>query len=84
MRLIPNEPKTLDSKGNKTITPEKPTHEQGAIEVARARVQIHYIQHDCFVDGEAILRDVAKLAHIPTIIVQGRYDMSAPQKVLGN
>ena len=80
MRLIPNEPKALDSKGSKTSTPEKTTNEQGAIEVARARVQIHYIQHDCFVDGEAILKDVAKLAHIPTIIVQGRYDMVCPPK----
>ncbi|MFM9834614.1 MAG: prolyl aminopeptidase [Methylophilaceae bacterium] len=47
-------------------------------EVARARVQIHYIQQHCFVDGEAILKQVAKLSHIPTIIVQGRYDMVCP------
>ncbi len=47
-------------------------------EVARARVQIHYIKHQCFVDGEALLRQAAKLANIPTIIVQGRYDMVCP------
>lgn len=77
MRLVPNEPKAADTKDTKTSL--SPT-EQGAIEVARARVQIHYIQHNCFVDGEVILRDVAKLAHIPTIIVQGRYDMVCPPK----
>jgi proline iminopeptidase len=77
MRLVPNEPKAADSKDTKTSL--SPT-EQGAIEVARARVQIHYIQHHCFVDGEVMLKDVTQLAHIPTIIVQGRYDMVCPPK----
>ena len=70
MRLVPNE-------ASPTQVPNK---EQDAIEVARARIQIHYIAHDCFVDGEAMLVDCAKLAHIPTIIVQGRYDMVCPPK----
>jgi proline iminopeptidase len=72
MRLIPNE-STADA--NQTSTKE-----QDATEIARARVQIHYIQHDCFVDGTAMLNDCAKLADIPTIIVQGRYDMVCPPK----
>ena len=72
MRLIPNEPKATEL--------EKPTEAQSLIEVARARVQIHYIEYDCFVDGEAILKDCAKLAAIPTVIVQGRYDMVCPPK----
>ena len=47
-------------------------------DVARARVQIHYIRHQCFVDGEAILENAGSLSHIPTVIVQGRYDMVCP------
>jgi len=51
----------------------------GEIELARARVQIHYIQHLCFVDGEQMLIDAGeKLRKIPTTIVQGRYDMVCP------
>ncbi|WP_124553337.1 prolyl aminopeptidase [Methylophilus methylotrophus] len=51
----------------------------GAVELARARVQIHYIQHLCFVDGDEMLQTAAKqLADIPTTIVQGRYDMVCP------
>jgi len=51
----------------------------GAVELARARVQIHYIQHLCFVDGEQMLREAAhQLRAIPTTIVQGRYDMVCP------
>ncbi len=70
MRLVPNEVGTAQE-----LSPE-----QWAVEVARARIQIHYIAHDCFVDGEAMLNDCAKLAHIPTVIVQGRYDMVCPPK----
>ena len=51
----------------------------GAIELARARVQIHYIRHGCFVDGDQLLNSAARaLPHIPTMIVQGRYDMVCP------
>lgn len=66
---------------NTTAEPAKTTEEialANEAEVARARVQIHYIQHHCFIDGEAILKSAATLAHIPTVIVQGRYDMVCP------
>ena len=58
-------------------TPEELDNER-ITEVARARVQIHYILNQCFVDGEALLKQAANLANIPTIIVQGRYDMVCP------
>ena len=55
------------------------TEPNGEIELARARVQIHYIQHLCFVDGQDLLTQAAtKLQLIPTTIVQGRYDMVCP------
>lgn len=75
MRLLPPEKK--DDQSN--VTPEA-ADEQSTIELARARVQIHYIQNDCFVDGEAMLKGANILGHIPTIIVQGRYDMVCPPK----
>ncbi len=73
MRLKPSEasansaPKTAEE-----LQKEQPT------EVARARVQIHYIQHQCFIDGDAILKSATMLNKIPTVIVQGRYDMVCP------
>ena len=75
MRLKPAE--NDSSKEEVTKTAEQLQQEQ-ATEVARARVQIHYIQHECFIDGEAILKQAATLSDIPTIIVQGRYDMVCP------
>jgi len=63
-----------------SLTPKADSSEvNGAVELARARVQIHYIQHLCFVDGEQMLREAAhQLRAIPTTIVQGRYDMVCP------
>lgn len=48
------------------------------VQLARARVQIHYILNECFVGHRHLLNEVTALAHIPTIIVQGRYDMVCP------
>jgi proline iminopeptidase len=51
----------------------------GKVELARARVQIHYIKHHCFINGSDLLAEAKeKLAHIPTQIIQGRYDMVCP------
>ena len=51
----------------------------GEVELARARVQIHYIQNHCFVGHRDLLAEVKQtLTHIPTIIIQGRYDMVCP------
>ena len=47
-------------------------------EIARARVQLHYIKDECFIDGKKILSDVKKLKDVPTVIIQGRYDMVCP------
>ncbi len=50
------------------------------LEVHRARVQIHYINNACFIDGAQLLKACEALNHIPTVIVQGRYDMVCPPK----
>lgn len=48
------------------------------IQLARARVQIHYIVNGCFVAQYDFLNNAHKLSQIPTTIVQGRYDMVCP------
>ena len=51
----------------------------GGVELARARIQIHYIKHMCFVGERDLLLEASQqLSHIPTTIVQGRYDMVCP------
>jgi len=50
-------------------------------EYARAfsRLENHYFTHRAFLEEDGqILRDVGKIAHLPGVIVQGRYDMICP------
>jgi len=68
LKLLP----TSDISDNKEINYE--------FELARAKVQLHYINNLCFIDGEKILNKVEVLENIPVEIVQGRYDMVCPPK----
>jgi len=65
-----------------TLLPRPSSNENeinGQIELARARIQIHYIENNCFVGARDLIAEArSKLAAIPTVIVQGRYDMVCP------
>ena len=53
--------------------------DNGLVELARAKIQIHYIENNCFIgDRDMITEAKNHLPHIPTVIVQGRYDMVCP------
>lgn len=40
-----------------------------------ARHESHYMVNNCFITPNQIINDCAKIKHIPTIIVHGRYDI---------
>ena len=43
-------------------------------------MEAHYFQNDCFMERDQLLAEAGKLARIPGIIVQGRYDLLCPPK----
>lgn len=43
-----------------------------------ARHEAHFMAHDCFLSDNQILNNCDKIAHIPTVIVHGRYDIVCP------
>ena len=46
-----------------------------------ARIECHYFVNRGFFDDEdQLLRDVARIRHIPAVIVQGRYDVVCPME----
>jgi proline iminopeptidase len=45
---------------------------------ALARIEAHYFMHQSFLDEGQILRNADRLAAIPGVIVQGRYDSVTP------
>jgi proline iminopeptidase len=48
---------------------------------AFARIECHYFKNKGFFEtDDQLLRDVGRIRHIPTVIVQGRYDVVCPMK----
>ncbi len=43
-----------------------------------ARIECHYFVNDAFLEPDQLLRDMPKIAHLPGIIVHGRYDAICP------
>ncbi|VAW72866.1 Proline iminopeptidase [hydrothermal vent metagenome] len=43
-----------------------------------ARIECHYFINQCWLEPDQIIRDMAKIRHIPGYIVQGRYDVVCP------
>ena len=54
------------------------THEGDDFALAFARIENHYFVHGGWLEEDQLLRDADKLADIPGVIVQGRYDMACP------
>lgn len=42
------------------------------------RMEAHYFSHDCFLDDNQLLNQIARIANIPGGIVQSRYDLLCP------
>lgn len=52
---------------------------EGAYARAFARIEAHYFAHDGWLEEDGqIARDMHRIAHIPGVLVQGRYDMICP------
>lgn len=54
------------------------SHPHNALSLAR--IECHYFSHDSFLSDNQILNDADRLAGIPGIIVQGRYDVVCPMQ----
>ena len=45
---------------------------------AFARIVTHFVRHDAWIEDSALLRDVARLAGVPAVMVNGRFDFQSP------
>lgn len=46
--------------------------------LAFARIVTHYVRHDAWLEDEVLLRQADRLAAIPGVLVNGRFDFQAP------
>jgi proline iminopeptidase len=54
---------------------------EGEFALAFARIECHYFVNGGFLDhDDQLLRNVDRIRHIPTVIVQGRYDVVCPMR----
>src|SRR5262249_7880623 len=54
-------------------------YDEAKVALAMARIECHYFVNRGFLDADdQLLRDVARIRHIPATIVQGRYDVVCP------
>lgn len=58
----------------------KAKHEADDYALAFARIENHYFVHAGWLEEGQLIRDAHKLAGIPGVIVQGRYDVATPAK----
>ncbi|PVH97205.1 proline iminopeptidase [Periconia macrospinosa] len=45
-----------------------------------AKMEVHYFKNGCFLEKDQLLNGCEKIKHIPTRIVQGRYDIVCPPR----
>ncbi len=43
-----------------------------------ARIECHYFTNNAFLEPNQLIRDMGKIAHLPGVIVHGRYDVICP------
>ncbi len=55
-------------------------HDEDAFALAFARIENHYFRHGGWLEEGQLLREAARLAAIPSVIVQGRYDVVTPAR----
>ena len=64
-----------------TLLPQEDTitrHTAPEFAIAFARIENHYFRHGGWWEEGQLIRDATRLAGIPAVIVQGRYDMCTP------
>jgi proline iminopeptidase len=51
-----------------------------AVALGVGRLEAHYFLHDAFLEEDQLIRKVGRIAHLPAIIIQGRYDVVCPAR----
>lgn len=60
---------------------EPPSAESDRMSLAFARIECHYFINGGFFDpDDQIIRNLHRIKHIPTVLVQGRFDMCTPAR----
>ncbi|GGI19406.1 prolyl aminopeptidase [Oxalicibacterium faecigallinarum] len=52
--------------------------EEDSVALGIGRLEAHYFLHHGFMEEDQLIRQIGRIAHLPAVIVQGRYDVVCP------
>ena len=60
------------------LLPQEEEHPSDTLDLGVGRLESHYMANGGFLQDDQLIRDVGRIAHLPAVIVQGRYDVICP------
>lgn len=52
--------------------------ESDQVSLGIGRLEAHYMLNGAFMEEDQLIRDIARIRHLPAVIIQGRYDVICP------
>jgi proline iminopeptidase len=60
------------------LLPQPEETPSDTLDLGVGRLESHYMANLAFLEDDQLVRDVGRIAHLPAVIVQGRYDVICP------
>jgi proline iminopeptidase len=60
------------------LLPQEEETSSDTLDLGVGRLESHYMANGGFLEDDQLIRDVGRIAHLPAVIVQGRYDVICP------
>jgi proline iminopeptidase len=60
------------------LLPQEEESSSDTLDLGVGRLESHYMANAAFLENDQLIRDLGRIAHLPAVIVQGRYDVICP------
>jgi len=60
------------------LLPQEEESSSDTLDLGVGRLEAHYMANGAFLDDDQLIRNMGRIAHLPGVIVQGRYDVICP------
>jgi len=60
------------------LLPQEEESASDTLDLGVGRLEAHYMARGAFLEDDQLIRDIGRIAHLPAVIVQGRYDVICP------
>jgi proline iminopeptidase len=60
------------------LLPQEEESASDTLDLGVGRLESHYMANAGFLEEDQLIRDLGGIAHLPAVIVQGRYDVICP------